>query len=148
MKTLLKQLLKYGATSGIAALVNFLSRFGFSGFFDFGTSVVLAYCTGMVVNFVLSKYFAFDSGQSGRLPRELLKFFLVALVGLFVTYIISMLALRFGGPVLGDMGPETRQAAAHLAGMAAGFAANFVGHKLFSFRVTGLWDKIKFWEEQ
>lgn len=133
----------YFIASGTAAAVNFGSRFVYDSFFTFGTSVVLAYCTGMFVNFSLSKLFVFDARTSGRTWREFTKFIAVASLGLVVTYGVSMGGVWFFERWSFGISVELYHTLAHVAGMGAGFVANFIGHKLISFRETGLWDAFR-----
>jgi putative flippase GtrA len=133
----------YFLASGAAALVNFLSRFAYDLTFEFATSVVLAYCTGMIVNFSLSKLFVFGARKSGNTWREGIKFLIVAGAGLAVTTLVSLAAVwaMQWRPVLSDA--PLQYTIAHACGMAAGFVANFGGHKLVSFRETGLWARLR-----
>ena len=140
-KTLSRQIWMYFLTSGLAALVNFASRFYYNMFFLFGTSVVLAYCTGMLVNFTLSKLYTFDSRKSGKTHREVLKFFVVAGLGLLVTYVVSTGLLHALNPYF-ESRQELLKTISHIGGMGVGFVANFVGHKLVTFKTTGLWDSL------
>ena len=135
-----KKLLLYFLASGLAALVNFVSRFGYDLYFSFGVSVVFAYCTGMVVNFSLSKLFVFGARKSGNSVREGVKFIVVAGGGLLVTTAVSLgaaWALGFS-PFVSE---EVHLMLAHACGMGAGFIANFAGHRFVSFRETGLWSR-------
>lgn len=54
-----KQFILFVVTGGIAALVNFGSRFVFSVFTSFGIAVILSYLLGMVTAFALVKLFVF-----------------------------------------------------------------------------------------
>ncbi len=132
----------YFLASGTAAAVNFGSRFVYDAFFSFGVSVIFAYCTGMLVNFSLSKLFVFEARHSGKTWRELAKFLVVAGLGLLFTYGVSISAAWFLDGLALGFSQELTHTAAHIAGMGAGFVANFIGHKLISFRETGIWDRM------
>ena len=135
------EMLAYFFFAGLAAFVNFASRFLFNLAFDFRLSVVLAYFTGMFINFTLSKRYLFSARHSGSTRSEFAKFFLVALGGLAVTFGVSITMLKLLEAQ--SLGIEVSRAAAHLCGMAAGFMANYFGHKFFSFRKTGLYKLLK-----
>ncbi len=132
----------YFLASGAAALVNFLSRFAYDLSFEFAASVVLAYCTGMIVNFSLSKLFVFDARKSGNTWREGIKFLLVAGAGLAVTTGVS-LAVVWAFKLRPSFSETLQYTIAHACGMGAGFVANFGGHRLVSFRETGLWARLR-----
>jgi putative flippase GtrA len=135
----------------------------------FGSSIVLGYLTGMVVGFVLTKLFAFNARNSGNVTREAIKFFLVSMVALTVTWIFSELILRIVNFWFGNY-PNTqfllealvgefsklvedltgfsislafidRLLFCNLGGICFGFFANFFGHKYFTFKTTGYYDR-------
>ncbi|MCB1173204.1 MAG: GtrA family protein [Leptospiraceae bacterium] len=145
----------YTFFSAFAALVNFGSRFLYDMIpgVHFLVAVTLAYLTGMVVNFISSKWLVFDSGQSGRTRREAVKFLFIAILGLFVTVIVSAIALWIlKQSTMGQFlvkwittsadFADPRPTIAHALGMLAGLLANFVGHEFLSFKETGIWDRI------
>lgn len=136
---------------------------------NFGSSIVLGYFTGMVLGFFLTKAFAFGARHSGNATREALKFFMVSMVALTVTWFFSELSLRlinawflrvpvtqsllealvnetsngFSG-LLGvkiSLAFIDRQLFANLGGIGFGFFANFFGHKYFTFKTTGLFER-------
>lgn len=154
-----KRLSLYTVFSGLAALVNFASRFGYdlllTGVLErsvsYFVSVTLAYLTGMVVNFGLSKYITFQAKSSGRTRRELIKFLTIGLLGLLTTVAGSFLGYGIGqhlapllqaAPVSLAVSDEALRTLGHLFGMGLGLIVNFVGHDRVSFRSTGLWDRI------
>lgn len=154
--SIIKRLSLYTVFSGLAALVNFGSRFGYEALLGGATtsarmaylvSVAAAYLTGMIVNFVLSKYVTFQAQESGRTQREIIKFVAIALIGLVATVAGSFVAyetlvvvvrelpgLKFSDDLLRTLG--------HVAGMGIGLVVNFIGHDRLSFRQTGLWDRV------
>ena len=54
-----RQFMMFLLVGGVAALANFLSRILYSHWLDFTPAIVLAYITGMVTAFVLSRMFVF-----------------------------------------------------------------------------------------
>ena len=149
---LTRKFLLYVFFAGFAALVNFASRFLYEALpgVSFEGAVALAYISGMAVNFAFSKWITFQAAESGRLRREAIKFLVVASVGLLTTLTVAAAALRaflWAAPGFEDrvglsFDRQTLAALAHLAGMAAGLVANFLGHELISFRRTGIAERI------
>ena len=135
----------------------------------FGSSIVLGYLTGMVVGFFLTKMFAFNARNSGNVTREAIKFFLVSMVALTVTWVFSELILRVVNFWFGHY-PNTRFLLealildittmlrdisgiqislafldrlffCNIGGICFGFFANFFGHKYFTFKTTGYYNR-------
>lgn len=126
----------YFLASGAAALVNFGSRFLYDFFMDFWVSVIAAYFTGMLVNYVLSRKYVFSSYAGATTTKTLTKFALVAFLGLAVTTGVSILALdllqeRFA------VGEALAKPVAHCLGIGIAFVASFLGHNFLTFRATG-----------
>lgn len=137
---------------------------------NFGSSIVLGYLAGMVIGFFLTKAFAFNARNSGNATREAIKFFMVSMVALTVTWFFSEISLRvinawfvrvpLTQTLLEALVMETsngfsdllgvklslafidRQFFANLGGIGFGFFANFFGHKYFTFKSTGLFERI------
>lgn len=133
---LTSQFFRYLFTSGLAAGVNFGSRFVYGIWLSFTPSVVVAYLTGMLVNFVLSKRFVFDARESKATRVEFLKFGTVASIGLLFTLVASWGALAAMTTYAPHLAMELQQGIAHAAGIAVGFVANFAGHRFFTFKAT------------
>lgn len=136
----------------------------------FGSSIVLGYLTGMVIGFVLTKLFAFNARNSGNMTREAIKFFMVSMVALTVTWVFSELILRLSNLWLNNypksqyhleslVGDITNMISdligipvslafidrllfSNLGGIGFGFFANFFGHKYFTFKQTGYYDRM------
>lgn len=158
-KSSMRDFIIYFGIAGIGFIVNVSSRVVYSRTLnlDFTVAMVLAYLTGMVVAFILTKLFAFDSRRSGRTSREAIKFVAVTFVAMAVTIMIAELALDVHNKVLttqpklhefiiGLIDPFgwkfiDRQLASHLIGMCFGFFVNFFGHKMVTFKNTGMWDR-------
>ena len=129
----------YLIISGIAALINFLSRFAYDLITNFDMSLILAYYTGLIFNFSLSKKFVFNSNESKKTVREFIKFCLVAGGGLVALYIASVFVLSFSNLYFSYYPIQLQKSISHIIGIGAGFIVNFVGHKFFSFRTSGIW---------
>lgn len=127
----------YFLTSGVAALVNFLSRFFYNFFLNFGTSVITAYFTGMLVNYILSKKYVFSSYTGATTVKMLSKFSLIAFLGLAITTLVSIFAVN----LLQDrfaIEESKAEALAHCLGIATAFAVSFLGHNFLTFRAVSI----------
>lgn len=126
-----RQFMMFLVVGGIAALANFLSRILYSVWLDFTPAIVLAYITGMVTAFILSKMFVFkDSAQP--LHHSAFYFLLVNLFAVAQTWIVST-ALAFH--VLPMLSIDTmRMEIAHAVGVVVPVFSSYVGHKYLSFR--------------
>ncbi|WP_281793872.1 GtrA family protein [Desulforhabdus amnigena] len=129
-----KQFSLYLIVAGSAALLNFGSRFLYNAFVPFEISVVLAYTTGLIYNYMLSRRFVFEGACSVGKRKQLPVFTVVAMLGLTLTWLGSMEALS----VLNSFGPleerKSQEALAHIAGIGFGFIGNYIGHKYITFR--------------
>lgn len=154
-----------GVSSNVVTATFLRSHFGIG----YGSSIVLGYLTGMIVGFVLTKLFAFNARNSGNVTREAIKFFLVSMVALCVTWFFSEIILRIVNfyfssypttqvlleALVGDITNQIddltgipirlsfidRQLFSHLGGIGFGFFANFFGHKYFTFKTTGYYHR-------
>lgn len=138
-RLIFNQLSAYLIVSGVAALINFLSRFVYDLITNFEISLIMAYCTGLIFNFSLSKKFVFNSKESGKTLREFIKFFLVASGGLIALYISSVFVFWLSNLYFSSYPIQLRKSVSHIIGIGVGFILNFVGHKFFSFRSSGIW---------
>ncbi len=110
----------------------------------FAWSVFWAYMISTAASFLPAKLWAFSAKESGNTRREWFKFFIVATLALGVQELVSVLALRFvADPYFSDYSLFIREKGSHLAGMACSFIANFLGHRFFTFRTTGLYDFLR-----
>lgn len=157
------------ACAGVTSNVFSATYMRRSGWVGYGSSIVLGYLIGTVMGFVLTKLFAFNARNSGNAMREAVKFLMVSMVALTVTWVFSEIILRivnffFNGypnmqqhleALVGDVTYMVddisglpiklrfidRQLFSHLGGICFGFFANFFGHKYFTFKTTGLHEK-------
>ena len=126
-----KQFILFLTTGGIAALVNVVSRIGFSQIMRFELAVLPAYLLGMVTAYVLAKRFVFiNSKQSIR--RSFATFSVVNLAAILQTWIVSI-AVR--GLILPILKVEVLvELIAHSCGVVVPVFTSFFGHKYLSFR--------------
>lgn len=145
--------IKFFMTGILGAIVNFLSQiplktifvnFGMNDNKAFAWSVFWAYMIATAVSFIPAKIWAFSAKSTGNARREWLKFFIIATLALGVQEIVSILVRnQVANIYFTDYSEFIRDKGSHLAGMACSFIANFFGHRLFTFRSTGLYDKMK-----
>lgn len=131
-------------TALLGASINFLSRIFYRDYFDFDTSVLCGYLTATVLTFIPTKRFAFSAGKTGHMGREAVKFLAIALVALLVQVYVAKYTLEWVANPLVPSAPKLwRETGSHVVGMGASFLANYFGHKLLTFRSTGVYDKLK-----
>lgn len=135
------ELVTFFLVAVVGASVNFSVRIVYGLFMNFEWSVMLAYLTAMSVGFLLTKRFAFQAKSSGNTYREMIKFTLVSLLALVSTLLASVSALKLLHAYLPDRSLFFRETFAHLVGMGFSFLTNFFGHKLFTFKTTGFYDR-------
>lgn len=128
-----RKFIRFLLTGGIAALVNLLSRFGFSEVMSYRWAVLTAYLCGMVTAWLLFRLFVF--GASGRSrAEEFLRFGLVNLVAIVQVWIVSVGLAEWLFPHIGfTFHPE---AVAHAIGVVVPVFSSYLGHKHFSFERT------------
>ncbi|MCI3132700.1 GtrA family protein [Phenylobacterium aquaticum] len=124
---------RYLALGGLAAAVNWGSRFGWSLILPFPLAVVCAYACGMAVAFGLFRRFVFP-GSTAPLAQQARNFVLVNLVGMGLTWIVAVSLVDGVFPALGmRFHPE---AIGHGLAVAAPVASSWFGHRRFSFPKT------------
>jgi putative flippase GtrA len=123
--------LEFIVVGGIAASLNWGSRFIFSIWFEYGVAIVLAYIVGMVSGFILMRSFVFD-GHSRRIESQVLLYVVVNMVALPQTLIISIGLARWVFPYFGF--GSRLEGTAHLIGIAVPVVTSYFGHKLFTFK--------------
>ena len=116
--------------SGIAAGVNFASRFAFDVFAPYAVAIVLAYGVGMATAFVLNRRFVFtDAGRP--LHHQAGWFVAVNVAAVLQTLAVSLLLARWALPAIGwTWEPE---AVAHAVGIAVPAVTSYFGHRHLSF---------------
>ncbi|MFV0542919.1 MAG: GtrA family protein [Marinicella pacifica] len=126
-----KRFILFLLAGGLAALVNFASRFLYSTVFSYPVAIVCAYLTGMVVAFILFKTCVFEP-SSQSVKKQLMYFTIVNVLAIAQTLIISLLLANTVFPILNiTFYPE---AIAHACGIAVPAITSFIGHSLFSFK--------------
>ncbi|MBO0938058.1 GtrA family protein [Fibrella sp. HMF5335] len=141
-----REFFSFFLTALLGASINFVSRFLYREFFaiDFSTSVLFGYLTATVLTFIPTKKYAFAAGNTGNTKREAIKFLIIAGVALAVQVYVAKFTLEYiANPLFPNLDKIWREAGSHVVGMGLSFLANFFGHKLLTFRSTGVYDRIK-----
>lgn len=126
-----KQFISFLFAGGFAAIVNFGSRFFYNEYMSFGNAVIVAYITGMITAFTLSKFFVFEKSIHA-MHKEFFYFTLVNVVAIIQTYAISIGLAEYFFPHIGfTYYPE---AVAHAIGVVFPVFSSFIGHKYFTFK--------------
>lgn len=118
----MKQFLLFLLTGGIAAAINFSSRFLYNKWMNFSLAIILAYLTGMITAFILAKLIVFQKSQQ-PLHRSAWRFSLINAIAIAQTWSISML-LAYILPL----------EVAHAIGITVPVITSYIGHKRWSFR--------------
>ena len=130
-------------TALLGASVNFVSQILYRNYFDFDTSVFFGYLTAMVVSFIPQKIFAFSAKGTGNTGREAVKYVIIAFVALAVQVYVAKYTLEWiANPLLPQLSDFWREKGSHVVGMGFSFLANYFGHKLLTFRSTGVYDRL------
>lgn len=130
MSARLREYLRFLISGGLAAGVNFGSRFIFSSFAPFEVAVALAYVVGMVIAFWLFRTQVFSKGTTS-LQKAMFRFTLVNVFGLLQTWLVSI-----GFVTLIDSGSHAiDEALAHFVGMSLAVVTSYFGHRFYTFRV-------------
>lgn len=126
-----KQFLAFLAVGGFAALVNFISRIGYNFWLNYEWSVFVAYLTGMLTAYALSRYLVFGASNRNK-ASELYRFTLVNIIAVIQVWGISVGLARYIFPWLQfEVYPYE---IAHLIGLGVPIFTSFLGHKYFSFK--------------
>jgi putative flippase GtrA len=116
---------------GIAAAANYGSRFGFSIWFSYPVSIVLAYLVGMAVAFALMRQYVFE-GRGKAIGPQALRFVGVNVLAVAQTLLVSLLLARWLLPAAGIA--SHGEAIAHAFGVAVPVVTSYFGHRLATFR--------------
>ncbi|MEX3954882.1 GtrA family protein [Trinickia sp. EG282A] len=123
---------KFLLSGGLAAGVNFISRFAFSRFLPFEAAVAAAFVCGMLTAFILMRTFVF-ANSTQRTEQQLSYFALVNLVGLGITVIVSDFARKLFQLAF-PLTPQLNEAVGHLIGIIAPVLLSYYAHKRITFR--------------
>jgi putative flippase GtrA len=126
-----RQFARFLVAGGIAAAANVLSRMAFSLFLPLAPAVVLAYCVGMLVAFLLMRAHVFEPSRS-RVSRQAAFFVGVNVAAVLQTLVVTLALAHWLLPAMGvARGTDT---IAHVVGVCVPIATSYLGHKHLSFR--------------
>jgi len=128
---LTKQFLYFILTGGVAAGLNWGSRFLFSQVAPFEVAVVMAFFVGLISGFVLMRFFVFDGLGKPIIP-QVGKYIAVNFFALLQTLLISVLVARWALPSVGIT--ENAEALGHLVGVLFPVVTSYYGHKFLTFK--------------
>jgi len=126
-----RQFALFLVSGGLAAAMNWGSRFVFSMWMPFELAVVFAFLVGLLTGFVLMRAFVFAGsgrpvlGQAGR-------YVVVNAAALAQTLVVSVLLARWLLPAIGVR--EHAEALAHLVGVLFPVATSYFAHRMYTFR--------------
>jgi len=122
---------KFLLTSGIATLVNIVSRAVLSFVMPYEVTIIIAHLIGMAVAYTLARLYVFDP-SGGGIKQEMLGFAFVNLLSMAQVWLISVGLYRFVFPAM----DWTFQPAlcAHIVGVGSLVFTSYFGHKHISFR--------------
>ena len=126
-----KQFTVYLASGGLAAGLNWGSRFIFSEFFGFEVAVFLAFLVGLLSGFILMRVFVFNGIGKPIIPQAG-KYVAVNFLALIQTLVVSVLLARWLLPSFG-IGVHA-EALAHFFGVLVPVVTSYFGHKFLTFR--------------
>jgi putative flippase GtrA len=118
-------------SGGVAAGLNFGSRFLFSWVLPFEIAVVAAFFVGLLSGFLLMRFFVFNGAGKPVIP-QIRKYVLVNLFALLQTFLISLVLARWVLPSIGIH--SHAEALGHLIGVLLPVLTSYFGHKYFTFR--------------
>jgi putative flippase GtrA len=128
---LTKQFLYFIFSGGVAAGLNWGSRFLFSQVAPFEVAVTLAFFVGLFSGYILMHFFVFDSGSRPIVPQAV-KYIAVNLFSLVQTLLISLIFARWALPAFGIT--NNAEALGHLLGVLFPVVSSYFSHKYFTFR--------------
>lgn len=125
------QFTQFLLAGGVAAAVNYGSRFLFNVWFSYPAAIVLAYLAGMTTAFILMRQHVFD-GRGKPLARQIGFFTLVNMLALAQTLVVSLLLARWLFPAVGV--ERHAEDIAHLIGVAVPIVTSYFGHRHATFK--------------
>jgi putative flippase GtrA len=129
-----KEFLRFLSTSGIAAVVNLVTRYQLSKAVRFEIAVAVSYLFGMLTAYVLARRFVF--GSSGRSVVSELKRF--AIVNVFSLVLVLSISIGFARQLFPSIGFAWHaEDLAHFIGVAAPAVISFYGHRAYTFANLG-----------
>lgn len=127
----MREFVSFLFAGGLAALLNWGSRFLFSIWLDFELAVVLAFFVGLATGFILMRCFVFERRSRALMP-QVSKYVLINALALVQTFAVSVGLVRWVFPAIGFFAGA--EGVAHLAGVLVPVVTSYFGHKYLTFR--------------
>jgi putative flippase GtrA len=131
MIILSRQLLLFLFSGGIAALVNFSTRFFYDDFMTYGSAVICSYITAMTLAFFIMRSIVFERTNK-RINKEFSLFILVNIVAIGLTWLVSVSLAELLFPKISF--EWYRYEVAHFFGIIVPAISSYYGHKNYTFR--------------
>lgn len=125
------QFIKFLLCGGLAAGLNWASRFLFSLWMPFEYAVVAAFFVGLSSGYILMRLYVFETKQAS-VVLQVSKYVVINMLALVQTLLISVLLLHWALPSMGVI--NHADAIAHLVGVLTPVVTSYFGHKRWSFR--------------
>ena len=125
------QFIKFLFCGGLAAGLNWASRFLFSLWMPFEYAVVAAFFVGLSSGYILMRLYVFET-KHVSVVLQVSKYIAINMLALVQTLVISVLLLRWALPSMGVV--DHADATAHLVGVLTPVVTSYFGHKLVTFR--------------
>lgn len=126
-----RHFLLFLTVGGLAAGLNYFSRFLFSLYFPFWLAVILSFFVGIISGYVMMRRFVFHATDRPIVGQSL-RYLLVNGIALLQTLVISLFLAKW---LLPQMSVEPHaEALGHLVGVLVPVVTSYFGHKLFTFR--------------
>ena len=126
-----RQFFLFLMTGGMAAFLNWSSRFIFSLWMPFELAVVAAFFIGLASGFIMMRLYVFDGRQKPIVPQAS-KYIFINMIALVQTLVISVVLARWVLPGLGMV--NYVEAIAHLVGVLVPVLTSYFGHRFLTFR--------------
>lgn len=124
------EILRFLIAGGLAATVNWSSRFLFSLFLPYEGAVALAYTCGMATGFFAMRRWVFHA-STGPIRRQAVTYVVVNMLGLAQTLVCSSVFARYLLPAVGI--ERFAEPIAHAIGIVVPVFTSFIGHKRATF---------------
>ena len=118
-------------SGGIAAALNWGSRFLFSLWMPFEWAVVCAFGVGLASGFILMRTIAFEGRGKPALPQAG-RYAVVNAAALAQTWIVSVVLARWALPAMGVH--ERAESIGHLVGVLFPVVTSYFAHRMYTFR--------------
>ncbi|MFA5879607.1 MAG: GtrA family protein [Candidatus Margulisiibacteriota bacterium] len=128
------QFLKFLLVGGLAAFINFFSRFFFRIFVSYISSVILAYILGTIFSFIFNKIFTFKEDKQKTLVQGL-KFFVIALSAIIIAaLVVSLIMFIYNFFNISYINEQSMESFAHIVAIGVTTIYNFLTMRFFAFK--------------